>query len=130
MKILPSFLVSTFLVGAATLASAKPVRPVDAAEHVKMIETYDTNKDGKLDDAEKDARRASRIATRFDRLDSNDDGVISRDEFVAGAVERREHRKAEKAEKKAEKKADKVKHPNRGKHIKRGRLAAKKIKSA
>ena len=132
MKILSSLLVTTFLVGAATLASAKPVRVPDNADRVKMIETYDVNKDGKLDATEKDARRASRIATRFDRLDTNDDGLISRDEFIAGADQREEHRQAEKAEHQADKaaKAAKAKHSNRGKHVKRGRVAPKKAKPA
>jgi hypothetical protein len=120
MKILPSFLVTTFLVGAATLASAKPVRI--APERVQMLETYDINKDGKLDASEKDARRTDRINVRFDRLDSNDDGLISKDEFIAGADQREEHRKAEKA--------DKAKHPNKGKHVKRGRVSPKKVKAA
>ena len=128
MKILPSFLVTTLLVGAATLASAKPVRI--APERVQMLETYDANKDGKLDATEKDARRADRINVRFDRLDSNDDGLISKDEFIAGADQREEHRKAEKAESEKASKADKAKHPNKGKHIKRGRLSPKKAKPA
>ena len=39
----------------------------------------DANKDGKLDAADRDARRAS----MFDRVDGNKDGQISREEFAA-----------------------------------------------
>ncbi len=94
MKILSSFLATTFLLGAATFASAKPIKPNPEAEahRAKMIEQYDANKDGKLDDAEKSVRRSDRIATRFDRLDTNDDGSISRAEFIEGADQRDEHR--------------------------------------
>jgi len=70
MKILPSFLASLFLVGAATLASA------------------DTGRKGGDERTPEE-----RAALRFDRIDTNSDGVISRDEFVAAHLERMNHRK-------------------------------------
>lgn len=114
MKILPSFLVTTFLVGAATLASAKPVRPTD------------NNGDDKISHRE-------RALARFEKIDANDDGVISKDEFLAHAKDRKEHlkdRKQDAKDAKDAKPAKDKKHPNKGKHVKRGRLAAKKIKAA
>ena len=44
-----------------------------------MFARRDVNKDGKLDQADREARRA----LRFDRLDANKDGQLSRAEFTA-----------------------------------------------
>lgn len=41
----------------------------------------DFNKDGKLDQTDRDAMREQRQAARFDKMDANDDGSISKDEF-------------------------------------------------
>ncbi|WP_395392178.1 EF-hand domain-containing protein [Novosphingobium sp. BL-8A] len=43
----------------------------------------DVNKDGKLDQADRDARRAQMREEQFKRLDTNNDGVISKAEFMA-----------------------------------------------
>jgi Ca2+-binding EF-hand superfamily protein len=53
--------------------------------HKEMLARFDTNKDGKLDDAERAAMRDSLAAERFKALDKNGDGVLSLDEFKAGA---------------------------------------------
>lgn len=54
------------------------------AEHAKMFDKLDVNKDGKLDDADREAQRAQMQTAMFDRLDTNKDGNISRAEFAAG----------------------------------------------
>lgn len=49
-----------------------------------MLLKYDFNKNGSLDDTEMDAMHAERSAQRFERLDTNKDGVLSKAEFAAG----------------------------------------------
>ncbi len=44
-----------------------------------MFERADVNKDGKLDTADREARRTA----AFDRIDANKDGMVSRAEFTA-----------------------------------------------
>jgi Ca2+-binding EF-hand superfamily protein len=51
----------------------------------QMLEKYDTNRDGKLDETEKQAMRADHAERRFRELDKNNDGVVTLDEFKAGA---------------------------------------------
>lgn len=41
----------------------------------------DFNKDGKLDQTDRDAMREQRQAARFDKMDANDDGAVSKEEF-------------------------------------------------
>ncbi len=61
---------------------------------------FDSDGDGKLNDAERDAARAA-ISARllekhpelFAKIDSDHDGVISRDEGKAAREQRREHRR-------------------------------------
>jgi hypothetical protein len=93
MKILPSFLVTAFLVGTVSLAAAKPVRPSNDNKPTKH----------------------ERLVARFDRIDTDDDGMISRAEFIAF---RKDH---------------KAKHPKKaGKNAKQLRRAkhAKAVKAA
>ena len=49
---------------------------------------FDANHDGRLDDAERAALREHRVNERFDRLDVNRDGVVTRAEFAAAAKAR------------------------------------------
>lgn len=49
-----------------------------------MLLSYDFNKNGTLDDNEKEAMHAERSAKMFDKLDANGDGVLSKAEFAAG----------------------------------------------
>ena len=62
------------------------------ARKQEMLAKYDTNKDGKLDAAEKQVMRDDLIAQRFAKLDTNNDGKLSLDEFKAGMQKRFEHR--------------------------------------
>ena len=48
-----------------------------------MIEKFDANKDGKLDDAERAAMHEERVAKRFAMLDTNKDGAITLAEMKA-----------------------------------------------
>lgn len=55
------------------------------AFHEKMLEKFDTNKDGTLSEEERAAAHAQMAQQRFQTLDTNKDGVLSFDEFKAGA---------------------------------------------
>ena len=59
-----------------------------AVRKAERLAKYDTNKDGKLEPAERQAMRAEMSAERFAKLDTNGDGVLSKDEFAAGAAMR------------------------------------------
>ena len=65
-----------------------PMDPAKRAEHearkAEMLKKYDANGDGKLDDAERAKKHADMAAQRFAELDTNKDGVLSKDEFAAG----------------------------------------------
>lgn len=101
MKILPSFLVTAFLVGTATLASAKPVRDADKA----------------------DLTPAERIAARFDRIDTDNDGSISRAEFRAHHKARMDKMKERKADKAKQKNGQKQKKNKKARNAKRAAKA-------
>lgn len=49
----------------------------------EMFAKLDVNKDGKLDQADRDARREEMRTRMFDKLDANHDGSISKTEFMA-----------------------------------------------
>lgn len=65
-----------------------------AGMHKAMLDQYDTNKDGKLDEAERAAMRAD----RFKRLDGNGDGKITKAEFPQALEAEAEAQKARRAE--------------------------------
>ncbi|MFN0252021.1 MAG: hypothetical protein ACKV2T_34410 [Kofleriaceae bacterium] len=54
------------------------------AKKEAMLLSYDFNKNGALDDNERTAMHAERVAKRFAKLDANGDGVLSKAEFAAG----------------------------------------------
>lgn len=86
-KLKITVLTAIFL-GAAGLAAASPGGPghdaTRAERKAKMLEKFDTNRDGSLDAAEKEAMHAARAQKRFEKLDVNKDGKLSFDEFKAG----------------------------------------------
>jgi EF hand domain-containing protein len=57
-----------------------------AAHRQAMLDKYDTDKDGKLEPAERATMRNDLLTTRFQKMDANGDGVVSLDEFKAGAA--------------------------------------------
>lgn len=58
----------------------------------EKLAKYDANKDGKLDDAERAVAREEHAKARFEKLDTNNDGMLSIDEFKAGAKDRKHRR--------------------------------------
>lgn len=66
--------------------------PVDRAEmkakrmakKQEMLQKFDTNKDGQLDQAERTAARDIIVSARFAKLDTDRNGVLSLAEFKAG----------------------------------------------
>jgi hypothetical protein len=64
--------------GTATITRAEA-----QAKAAEIFTRLDANKDGKLDQADRAARRAARDAAAFDRLDTNKDGKIDKAEFAA-----------------------------------------------
>lgn len=55
-----------------------------AQKKAEMLQKHDANRNGVLDPAERQAMQAARAEARFAKLDTNGDGVISRQEFAAG----------------------------------------------
>jgi hypothetical protein len=53
----------------------------------KMLEKYDTNKDGKLDQAERAIMINERAEIQFKKLDKDGDGKLSLEEFKLGRME-------------------------------------------
>ncbi len=66
-------------------------RPDFKAKKAEMLQKFDTNKDGKLDDAERTAAREQRTIERFKKLDTDGNGSLSLAEFKAGKRGGRHH---------------------------------------
>lgn len=85
-KLKLSVLTATVL-GTAGLAAAQapaPDRATKRAERkAKLLEKFDTNRNGALDPAEKEAMHEQRARKMFSKLDANGDGKLSFDEFKA-----------------------------------------------
>lgn len=90
MKILAASLGSLAVLGTGTAyAQARESRPdmTRAAVEQRAAEMFakmDANSDGRIDEAD----RAARMQARFDRIDADDSGAISPDEFAAMHAER------------------------------------------
>ncbi len=54
------------------------------AKRAEMLQKFDINKDGKLDDAERTAAHETRVLERFKKLDTDGNGVLSLTEFKSG----------------------------------------------
>lgn len=67
----------------ATPMAAPPKPGASAKDIDAAFVKADANKDGKLDKAESQTMPA--VAERFDQLDANTDGFLSRDEFAKAA---------------------------------------------
>ena len=68
-------------------------RPDRAERKARMLEKFDANRDGQLDDGERQAMHAERSAKKFAALDANSDGVLSKSEFAAQKMGRHGHHK-------------------------------------
>jgi Ca2+-binding EF-hand superfamily protein len=56
----------------------------------QILEQFDADKDGKLDEAERANARRAHLSRRFERMDADKDGAISYAEFEAAAQKRHE----------------------------------------
>lgn len=72
----------TSIAAVAAPGQEGPQRPGREAMRQEMLAKYDTNKDGKLDDAE----RAAIKAERFKKLDKAGKGQITRADFPAALI--------------------------------------------
>jgi hypothetical protein len=95
-------LCGSLLVGGVGLAAAQGMKGSGDAQaqkqdwkakreerKLKMLEKYDTNKDGKLDEAERAVMKNDRAEIQFKKLDKDGNGVITLDEFKAGRMQAR-----------------------------------------
>jgi len=64
-----------------SVAAAQKAPPQDASPQALFVR-IDTNSDGKV--SKDEAARMPGVATRWEELDKNKDGALSREEFVAG----------------------------------------------
>lgn len=94
--------------------NATVTRAEAQAKATEMFAKMDVNKDGKLDAADRAAKRSEMQAQMFDRLDADKDGNISKAEW--------DQHSADRAAKRGEKRADagEGKRGMRGHHGKRG----------
>jgi hypothetical protein len=75
--------------GGAARPDFKAKREAFKAE---MLQKFDTNRDGKLDDGERAAARDQMLTKRFEKLDTDRNGQISLAEFKAGKSQMRHGR--------------------------------------
>src|SRR5512142_2916470 len=81
------FVLGAALLGGIGIAAAQPAAgsaqgPSNwSAKKAAMLAKYDTNKDGKVDEQERKVMRDEIATERFQKLDTNKDGVLSLDEF-------------------------------------------------
>jgi len=64
-------------------ANATITRAEAKAKAEAMFAQHDVNKDGKLDQADRDAMHAAMAGKKFDELDTDKNGSLSRQEFMA-----------------------------------------------
>ena len=77
--------------GTAGIVAAQGQQKLDRADFAakraemkqKMLEKFDTNRDGKLDQNERAVMKDQMAAKRFQKLDKDGNGVLSLDEFKA-----------------------------------------------
>src|SRR3546814_19928720 len=81
--------------------NATKTRAEVQSKAAEMFARLDANKDGKLDAADRAAKRAERQAKRFARLDADGDGSISKAEWDQHGADRAAQR-AERGEKRAQ----------------------------
>ncbi|HVK84819.1 MAG TPA: EF-hand domain-containing protein [Kofleriaceae bacterium] len=78
---------TAIVLGTTSLAAAQAPAPAPGARHAerkaKLLEKFDTNKNGTLDPAEKEAMHEQRARTMFGKLDANGDGKLTFEEFKA-----------------------------------------------
>jgi Ca2+-binding EF-hand superfamily protein len=95
--------------GLVTLAADNEKKP-DAPRRGNLLEKYDKNKNGKLDQDERETLRKDRAAERTKQFDKNGDGKIDEKEREAARSEFRKRREesapAKKAPAKEEQKKD------------------------
>ncbi len=94
-------------------------RAESQAHATQMFAKMDANRDGKLDAADRAAKRAEMQAKRFASLDADGNGSISKAEWDQHGADRAAKR-AERGEKRAEAGEGKRHHGMRGGHGKRG----------
>jgi len=88
-------------IGAKADGNATVTRAEAQARATEMFAKMDANKDGKLDAADRAAKRAEMQAAAFARFDANKDGNISKAEWDQASADRAAKR-AERGEKRAE----------------------------
>ena len=74
---------SALLVGGIAGLAAAGGHGMDPVKKAEVLNKYDANKDGKLDDTERAALRADRKAQRIAQFDTNKDGTLSESEKKA-----------------------------------------------
>lgn len=66
-------------------------RAEEQAAATAMFAKFDVNKDGKLDKTDRDAHRQQMRTEMFSRMDADNNGSISQDEFMKGKPDREGH---------------------------------------